>query len=88
VECLKGVGLPIADMTPRIDTNNRGREIRAWLDAHPDIDTFAILDDDEDAGDCGLRKHFVRTSWQKGLQPEHAARAIRLLGAAQQAKVA
>lgn len=80
VEALCKRGLPIADKTPRIDTNNRGEEIRAWLTVHPNVTQFAILDDDDDAGDCGLREHFIQTSWKTGIQVEHAVQAIRLLG--------
>lgn len=85
---LRAAGLPIAGATPRIDTNNRGEEIRAWLDNHPGVTHFAIFDDDSDAGDCGLREHFIQTSWKTGLQIEHAVEAIRLLGVKAQDKVA
>ena len=88
VEELCKAGLPIADKTPVLDTNNRGEEIRAWLEAHPNVTDFVIFDDDEDAGDCGLRERLVRTDWKTGLQVEHAVQAIRLLGIRAQSKVA
>ena len=88
VEALRAAGLPITEMTPILRGDaNRGEEIRAWLEAHPDVTGFAIVDDDAAAGDCGLRSRLVLTRWEAGLQPEHCRELIRLLGSAESAKL-
>lgn len=80
VQTLRDFGLPIDDTTPVLETSNRGEEITAWLRLHPEADVIAIVDDDDDAGDCELYPRLVQTTWQRGLQPEHATKLIRLLG--------
>lgn len=85
---LVNAGIPIADRTPYVSTNHRGEEIAAWLTA-PErsgpVDApfiYAVVDDDADAGDHVLtRDVFVRTSFAKGLQEEHAHSLIALLNA-------
>ena len=73
--------LEIYDMTPRIDSNNRAEEIMTWLKANPYVYNFAIIDDDEDAGDHPeLKPRFVRTSWQRGMEIEHEEALLKLLG--------
>ncbi len=52
----------------------RGDEIRAWLDEHPEVVAFAILDDDDDMAQ--LRPFLVRTSMASGLRPEHLEPAL------------
>ena len=86
---LRAQGLEWDDQTPDLDERtsrqkngygHRGREIRAWLDAHPDVTQFAIVDDDPDAGEGdGLAPHFVKTSWVHGLTVAHVARLRALL---------
>src|ERR1700722_11282043 len=36
------------DRTGHSDSGIRGEEIQTWLDAHPDVDRYAILDDSSD----------------------------------------
>jgi hypothetical protein len=55
----------------------RGDEIQAWLDDHPEVETFAILDDDDDM--AHLSNWLVQTSHETGLQAEHVERALTLL---------
>ena len=50
---VKRLGINFIDVTPRLDTinirgNERGEEIADWLDRHPEVTRFAILDDDND----------------------------------------
>src|SRR5690606_5162475 len=62
------------DKTPRmprpvgtsIEACERGHEIQAWLDKHPEVKRFAILDDDMDMLPEQL-DDFFKTSWQIGL---------------------
>lgn len=59
------------DCTPQIPAAPRGAEIQDWLDRHPEVTHYAILDDDSDM----LPKqfdHFFKTSWQTGLTEEIA----------------
>jgi hypothetical protein len=74
-------GVPVFDKTPRIDNVPRSTEIQAWLKAHPDVETYAILDDDKDAGYGDLAASFVRTDQIHGLVDEQVERVVAILGA-------
>jgi hypothetical protein len=56
----------------------RGEQIGRWLKAHPDVTSFAIVDDDADMGD--LSDRLVQTSFETGLTATEADRLIELLG--------
>jgi hypothetical protein len=47
------------------DGRVRGDEIQEWLDAHPEVEKFAILDDDSDM--AHLMDHLVQTDERIGL---------------------
>lgn len=64
----------------------RGYEIDAWLKRHRAIEHFAIVDDDSDAGVVHPHQ-FVKTSFDRGLQDEHAEKLITILGRRQAADV-
>ena len=77
---LRQKGIDFVDTTPReIDiTMTRGAEIKAWLDDHPEVEQFVILDDD----DLRLKEYLpnhVRTTFKYGLTREKAAQAIKIL---------
>lgn len=57
--------LPIIDATPRL-AGPRGQEIAAWLAAHPEVEQWAILDDDGDMLPEQLPR-FVHTRHDEGL---------------------
>lgn len=57
----------------------RGEEIQKWLDEHPEVTTYAILDDDSDMLESQL-PNFFKTSWQEGLTDEIAQKVIEHLG--------
>lgn len=59
---------------PYIDgeQTQRGREIKKWLDAHPEVTKYAILDDDSDMLPEQL-PNFFKTTWLNGITPEIAA---------------
>lgn len=38
----------VFDRTPRLPGKPRGEEIKAWLDQHPEVDQYVIIDDDRD----------------------------------------
>lgn len=80
VEALK-VTLQLAvtpDATPRLGPR-RGQEIRAWLELHPDVTQFVILDDESKTLLYDQLGRLVKTSDTYGLTPQLAQRAHQLL---------
>ena len=65
-QAANALDLPIIDRTPSLPTK-RGEEIKAWLDAHPEVERYAILDDDPDMLGEQLR-FFTQTDHREGLQ--------------------
>lgn len=67
-------GLKIYDVTPDfsyqpqkpLERAYRGHEIQDWLDRHPEVENYVIIDDDSDMKDSQLR-HFVQTDPNTGL---------------------
>ncbi|MGA0610035.1 HAD domain-containing protein [Caldimonas sp. KR1-144] len=57
--------LPIIDRTPSFP-GTRGMEIKYWLDQHPEVEAFAIVDDDADMLPEQL-PHFVQTDGHEGV---------------------
>jgi HAD domain in Swiss Army Knife RNA repair proteins len=53
----------IIDRTPDLPGRSRGEEIAAWLAAHPEVEVYAILDDDSDM--LPHQPHF-KTSFSRG----------------------
>lgn len=57
----------------------RGDEIQAWLDFHPDVTNYVILDDDVfDMLPC-QEGHIIETSWESGIGEEDVETAIKIL---------
>ncbi len=56
---------------------NRGEEIQEWLDRHPDVTNFVILDDDNDM--AHLIDHLVQTDAKVGLTIEDVKKAVLFL---------
>lgn len=85
---------PVIDKTPRIyniqneiDYNQnlpfgkrceRGHEIQYWLDRHPEVTNYVILDDNSDMLES-QSEHFVQTDERVGLSREDAEKAIKIL---------
>lgn len=60
-------------------SNFRGWDIQEWLDRHPEVTEYVILDDNSDMLDSQL-PHFVQTSFEgKGFDTEHLAKAVEIL---------
>jgi hypothetical protein len=55
----------------------RGDEIQAWLDEHPEVNRFVIVDDDSDM--AHLAPHLVKTNGREGLTAELTDDVIRRL---------
>lgn len=79
---LKEFGLSFIDVTPYLWKENghydRGDEIRTWLQKHPEVTNFVILDDESDM--CEFTDtNLVKTTYQHGLLQEHVDKALRIL---------
>jgi hypothetical protein len=75
----KFFGLPrIYSITPCLNTE-RGIEIGAWLAAHPEVDGYVILDDDDDMT-AEQMPFFIKTNpYEDGLNEDVKERAIQIL---------
>lgn len=70
--------LPIIDRTPS-GLGPRGKEIADWLARHPEVESYAIVDDDSDM--LGEQMpFFVKTSGFNGLSWDDACKLADLLG--------
>ena len=82
VRRLRFVGhLRIEDHTDDIAWRYRGLEIRQYVDRHPQVTEFVVLDDlpFSDFPRHGLLGHLVLTDRKKGLTDSDVERAIRIL---------
>lgn len=71
---------PFVDDFICYDEWNREEEIKKYLDEHPEIDNFIILDDMEDEFiDKQLIGRLVKTEMKNGLQEDNVVEAIKLL---------
>lgn len=77
-EFLEKMGISIRDETDN-GPGCRGDQIQRWLDAHPDVETYAIVDDDSDMLNTQL-PHFVLTEFVTGLTEQAAYRLTYKLG--------
>ena len=77
------VGLKIYDKIEPGRRFDRGRGVKVWLDEHPDVTDFVILDDEEMGyyNDYDLfDPHFVKTFWDgHGLTENCTNAAIKIL---------
>lgn len=69
---------PVINRTPVLDTE-RGYEIQEWLDSHPEVTNYVILDDDSDMLDSQLQ-NFVHVSNVNGFRSRHYCKCLRLFG--------
>lgn len=65
----------IFDVTADLNTNWRGKEIRKWLNEHPEVTKYAILDDNADFYPEQV-PNFFRTSWDEGITDEIMQKVI------------
>jgi CO dehydrogenase/acetyl-CoA synthase gamma subunit (corrinoid Fe-S protein) len=68
------------DVTPDGDTYYRGDEIQEWLDKHPEVTRYAVLDDDADWTHDQEPNWFI-TTWEEGLTDEIMEKVIAHLNA-------
>lgn len=68
IEFLKNIKkIPIFDITPDSKDGIRGKEIQQWLKKHPEVKTYAILDDDSD---MLPGQTLFKTTFEEGLTNE------------------
>jgi hypothetical protein len=73
-------GLWIYSKTPVLENAGRSEEIQAWLDQHPYIDGYVILDDKDFGWPPSLRVRFVQTDLcGDGLEESQVRQAIDVL---------
>lgn len=66
------LGPPHKDGFQPCRSKPRAHEIAAWLDAHPEVTSFAVLDDDPDVLVLPhIAARVVGTAWSDGLLDEH-----------------
>lgn len=64
---------------PLILGRTRGSEIQDWLDRHPEVERYAIIDDDSDMLDQ-QKARFVKTDFMTGIGRAHVERLVLNLG--------
>lgn len=75
-------GVRIDDRTPDINWNRRGLEIVTWLDKHPEIKQWVVLDDtcfSDFYSYPQIKDHWIWTDDDKGLTDTDVQEAIRIL---------
>lgn len=78
--CLRNIGSDIYDITKELP-KGRGAEIKEWLSRHEEVCQFVILDDDIDDIAQYFQENIVKTTFYRGLLPEHVKFAINILNA-------
>jgi len=72
------LGLPVIGRTPVVGPS-RGHEIAAWLAQHPEVDQYAIIDDESDMLTVQL-PYFVHTNGCDGFTWKNALSLAYLMG--------
>lgn len=79
-EVFSVVGIPsYIDITPYTSTRHRGTEIQQWLDKHPEVENYVILDDDNDMLDKQLNNFVQTDAYKRGLSLVNVEQAIKIL---------
>jgi len=74
------LGFKIKGVTSRLGSRDRGEEIETYLEEHPEIEKYIILDDEEhDIKDYGCSKYLVKTNIYIGLTTTTKNKAISML---------
>lgn len=69
--------VPIVDITPTLkNTSFRGDEVRSWLSKHPEVEKYAVLDDDSDFYND---QPLFKTTFDSGLNDDIANNVISYL---------
>lgn len=81
IDRLISEGVDVTGFTPMMD--NREEEIKLYLESHPEVSNYVILDDDYDM--ISMKEHMVKLPSQNrkdslGLTDEYMKKAIQILG--------
>ena len=76
---LEKYGLAVSEKTPQIRNATRSQEIEAFLQNHPYVVNYVILDDNDYGWSRRLRSHWVQTNGSVGLDEEAVALTIDVL---------
>lgn len=85
LEPAKLLSAAIIDVTPHFrwtkdkEEATRGHEIQDWLDRHPEVTDYVIIDDDSDMLPS-QKERFVKTSFMHGFQYGDKLWVLRLFG--------
>lgn len=69
-------------VTPNLidhDKYGRGDEIQMWLNGHPEVTNYVIIDDDTFDMLPSQEGHIIESSWESGIDWEMAVDAINIL---------
>ena len=81
---LTRIGARVVGWTPDLGSNGatlqvvRGQEIQAWLDEHPEVSEFVILDDNDDM--AHLMHRLVLTNGYTGLTRDKGDEVLAMFG--------
>lgn len=78
-ERLNDFSMSVYDRTDYSEHGIRGLEIKEWLDNHKDVESFAILDDEDFDIAQYFPKNLVKTNAKIGLQKNDAEKCIAIL---------
>ena len=77
-EASKALSIKLFDKTGRCPTGFRGNEIQEWLNKHPEVTHYVILDDSDDFLPEQKRFH-VKVNYRNGVLAHHYEKICRLL---------
>lgn len=68
----------VVDITPRFPNEVRGFEIKMWLEDHPEVTDYVILDDNTDMLE-GQKQSFVKCEANFGITLHTTVQAVKML---------
>lgn len=69
----------IIGVTKRMGPASRGKEIKKWLDEHPEVERYVILDDDSFDMLPEQKPFLIQTDWAGGIEDGDVEKAIDIL---------
>ena len=69
----------VVGVTERLGPASRGKEIKKWLDEHPGIEKYVILDDDDFDMLPEQKPFLIQTDWAGGIEDDDVEKAIEIL---------
>lgn len=71
----------VIDKTPKDHlSGNRGQEIQWWLEKHPEVTQYIVIDDNTwGIPEFHGKERFVHTTWEGGMTMDHAGEAVKKL---------